>query len=135
VGFPFFVVVINLPLQFQIVNGDAPNMAGVHLLPLLAAAAVGKLHLEGRHERRLRNTGSTLGGILSSKKNLTSYGLIAATSLMLLGCGLLSTVSSNQAISPSQYGYQAILGFGIGLSFTSLTMIAALSNKHNQVGE
>jgi hypothetical protein len=42
VGFPFFVVIINLPLQFQIVNGDTPIMAGVHLLPLLAAAAVGK---------------------------------------------------------------------------------------------
>lgn len=41
-GFPFFVVIINLPLRFQIVNGDSPIMAGVHLLPMLGTSAVGK---------------------------------------------------------------------------------------------
>jgi hypothetical protein len=49
-GFPFFVVIINLPLQFQVVNGDTPIMAGVHLLPLLAAAALGKLEASFTNE-------------------------------------------------------------------------------------
>jgi hypothetical protein len=52
-GFPFFVVIINLPLQFQVVNGDTPIMAGVHLLPLLAAAALGKLEASFTNEKYL----------------------------------------------------------------------------------
>jgi len=134
-GFPFFVVIINLPLQFQVVNGDTPIMAGVHLLPLLAAAALGRLKPSPIDEECLLDTGSTLGGVISSKKNLTSYCLIVAACLMLLGCGLLSTISSSRAISSSQYGYQFILGFGVGLSFTTLTMIAALSSTYDTVGK
>lgn len=42
-GFPYFVVVINLPQRFQVVNGDSPIMAGVHLLPLLSAMAFGEM--------------------------------------------------------------------------------------------
>jgi hypothetical protein len=110
-------------------------MAGVHLLPLLAAAAVGKLNAYRTGKKCLQIAGSTLGGVLSSKKNLTSYSLIVAACLMLLGCGLLSTIPSSQAITPPQYGYQVILGLGIGISFTSLTMIAALSNTYDQVGK
>jgi hypothetical protein len=41
-GFPFFVVIINLPLHFQIVNGDTPLMAGVRLIPMLGISALGK---------------------------------------------------------------------------------------------
>lgn len=35
---------INLPIRFQIVNGDTPTMAGVRLLPMLVAAAFGTFH-------------------------------------------------------------------------------------------
>lgn len=42
-GFPFFTVIINLPLRFQIVNGDSPVMAGLHLVPMLGLSALGKL--------------------------------------------------------------------------------------------
>lgn len=44
-GFPYFITIINLPQRFQIVNGDTPLMAGVHLLPLLASMALGKSKL------------------------------------------------------------------------------------------
>lgn len=40
-GFPYFIAIINLPQRFQIVNGDSPIMAGVHLMPLLCAMALG----------------------------------------------------------------------------------------------
>lgn len=42
-GFPYYVAIINLPQRFQVVNGDSPIMAGVHLLPLLCAMAFGKI--------------------------------------------------------------------------------------------
>lgn len=41
-GLPLFVVVINLPTRFQVVNGDGPIMSGVHLLPFLAGSAFGE---------------------------------------------------------------------------------------------
>jgi hypothetical protein len=134
-GFSFFIVIINLPLQFQVVNGDTPIMAGVHLIPLLLAAALGALETSFVDEKCLQNVGSALGGVLFSKKNLTSYCLIISAFLMLLGCGLLSTMPSSQFISPSQYSYQFILGLGIGLSFSSLTFIATFSNAHDTVGK
>jgi hypothetical protein len=43
IGFPFFVVIINLPLHFQIVNGNSPIMAGIRLIPMLGVSALGKL--------------------------------------------------------------------------------------------
>jgi hypothetical protein len=42
-GFPFFIVIINLPLRFQLVNGDTPLMAGVRLIPMLGISAFGNL--------------------------------------------------------------------------------------------
>ena len=42
-GFPFFTVIINSPLRFQIVNGESPIMAGLHLVPMLRLSAVGKI--------------------------------------------------------------------------------------------
>ncbi|KIN02299.1 hypothetical protein OIDMADRAFT_103461 [Oidiodendron maius Zn] len=118
-GFPFFVVIINLPLRFQIVNGDNPIMAGVHLIPMLGISAFG----------------STIGGILSSRKNLTSYSVIIGSCFVLLGSGLLSTVSHSASISPSQYVYQLIFGFGTGISFSSSVLMTTLSNTPDKIGE
>jgi hypothetical protein len=54
---------------------------------------------------------------------------------VLLGCGLLSTVSHSRNIDPSQYGYQVILGFGTGLSFSSSMLMIALTNTSDNIGE
>ncbi|KIN05353.1 hypothetical protein OIDMADRAFT_39623 [Oidiodendron maius Zn] len=116
-GGPFFVATINLPIRFQIVNGDTPTMAGVRLLPMLAAAAFG----------------GAIGGAISSKKNLTSYQLIGAACFMLVGSGLLSTVSNGPGISPALYGYQVLLGLGIGITLSSYTLLVALSNSYRNV--
>jgi hypothetical protein len=134
-GFCFFIVIINLPLRFQVVNGNTPIMAGVHLIPLLLAAAFGMLKTVFSDEKCLQNVGSTFSGALFSKKNLTSHCLIAAACLMLLGCGLLSSTSSSRITSSSHYAYQSILGLGIGLSLSSLTFMAALSNTHDTIGK
>lgn len=114
-GFPYFVAIINLPQRFQIANGNTPIMAGVHLLPLLCSMALG----------------SGLGGAVSSKKNFTSHTLIVASCLILLGCGLMSTIKKSVAIDPAVYGYQFILGLGTGLTFSAATMMTNMSNAPN----
>lgn len=94
-------------------------MAGVHLLPLLSATAFG----------------SGLGGAISSKKNFTSYSVIAAGALMLIGSGLLSTLSTSREIEGKQYAYQFIMGIGIGITMSSITLMTAVANTYENVGE
>jgi len=94
-------------------------MAGVYLLPLLGASAVG----------------SYLGGAISSKRNFTSYTLIASTLLQLAGCGLLSTIGSATNIMPRQYFFEAILGLGIGLSLSTGTIMTSVQAKRGDLGE
>ena len=110
-------LIITLPERYQIVNGDSSLMAGVHLLPLLGATAVG----------------SIFGGAISKKRNNTSFTLIVALSLQVLGIGLLTTFNRQSTPLQPQYGYQAIFGFGVGMTFSSatvLTKIEAAGDDH-----
>ncbi|KAK0506855.1 hypothetical protein JMJ35_010709 [Cladonia borealis] len=116
-GFPYFVAIINLPLRFQVVNGDSPIMAGVHLLPLLNSMAFG----------------SFVGGAASSKKNNTFPTLIIAACLVLLGCGLLSTLGGGREFYKPTYGYQVILGLGVGLTFSSVTALTNINSKSKDI--
>lgn len=106
-GFPYISLCIIIPERFQIVDGEKALMAGVHILPLLGACA----------------GGSFLGGALSSKRNNTSYSLVAASCLQLLGVGLMTTVTGAHTNAAAQYGYQAIFGLGVGLSFSAATIM------------
>lgn len=77
------------------------------MLPMLGACAIG----------------SFLGGALSSKRNNTSYTLVGAACLQLLGVGLMTSVADAAANAAAQYGYQAIFGLGVGLSFSAVTIM------------
>ncbi|RKF77301.1 Efflux pump dotC [Golovinomyces cichoracearum] len=116
-GIPFFIVMINLPIRFQLLNGNSPTMAGVHLMPLLAMSALG----------------SAVGGLLSINKNRTYYTLVVASTLMCIGTGLLSRIPLSREIPPQQYLYQAILGFSIGLSLSSITVMTGLASDFASV--
>ncbi|PHH65204.1 hypothetical protein CDD81_3063 [Ophiocordyceps australis] len=106
-GFPYICFCIIIPERFQIVEGESVLMAGVHILPLLGTCAAG----------------SFLGGALSSKRNNTSYTLVGASCLQLLGVGLMTTLSGSKASHAAQYGFQAIFGLGVGLSFSAATIM------------
>ncbi|RDA91221.1 hypothetical protein CP533_3409 [Ophiocordyceps camponoti-saundersi (nom. inval.)] len=106
-GFPYISLCIIIPERFQIVDGEKALLAGVHILPLLGACAAG----------------SFLGGALSSKRNNTSYTLVGASCLQLVGVGLMTTMNGTQLSAAAQYGYQAIFGLGVGLSFSAATIM------------
>ncbi|KAL8684318.1 MAG: hypothetical protein Q9224_006442 [Gallowayella concinna] len=74
-----------------------------------------------------------LGGAVSSKKNFTSPTLIIAACLILIGCGLLSTLDGGKDIYSPTYAYQFILGLGVGLTFSSSTLLASLASKPEDV--
>ncbi|KAH7316498.1 major facilitator superfamily-domain-containing protein [Stachybotrys elegans] len=106
-GFPYISLTIIIPERFQIVNGESALMGGVHILPLLGSCAVG----------------SFLGGAISGSRNNTSYTLIAASCLQLLGMGLMITVTGPDASPVWQYAFQSIFGLGVGLSFSAATIM------------
>lgn len=67
--------------------------------------------------------GSFLGGALSCRKNNTSYTLVAAAFLQLLGVGLMTMLSENSSNRISQYLFQAVFGMGVGLCFSAATIM------------
>ncbi|KAK8132625.1 hypothetical protein PG999_000798 [Apiospora kogelbergensis] len=116
-GFIYLSIIIILPERFQIINEQNSLMAGVHLLPMLGACAFG----------------SFLAGAVSSKQNKTSVTLIAAACLQLIGVGLLSTFSEVGSAVQPQYGYQAIFGLGVGLTFAAATMLTSVHVSHEDL--
>jgi hypothetical protein len=89
------------------VDSESALMAGVHILPLLGACALG----------------SFMGGAISSKRNNTSYTLVIASCLQVLGVSLMTTVSGTDTSAGAQYAYQSIFGLGVGLSFSAATIM------------
>lgn len=112
-GFTFFLVIMSLPMRFQIVNLKSASAAGVHLLPLLCACGLG----------------SFLGGAISSKRNLTFYTFTGAGCLIMIGTGLLSTLGSDLSIESKCYGFQVVLGLGVGLTFSSISILTSVETK------
>ncbi|RBR05303.1 uncharacterized protein FIESC28_11388 [Fusarium coffeatum] len=109
-GFPYISLSIIIPERFQIVSRQEVLMAGVHILPMLGACAVG----------------SFLGGAISSRRNNTSLTLVGASCLQLLGVGLMSMLTEPDSHTKSQYAFQAIFGLGVGLSFSTATIMTSI---------
>lgn len=109
-GYSYLALIITLPERFQIVNNDSSIMAGVHLLPMLGSTAVG----------------SIIGGAFSKKNNNTSRTLVAAACFQVIGLGLLTTFDAPSSPVAPQFGYQAIFGLGIGLTFSSATILTKI---------
>ncbi len=108
-GFTFFAVVLLLPLRLQIVNLKTPASTGVQMLPLLFAGGVGSF---------------TAGAV--ARKSEVSSVLVPGTALILLGSGLMTTLSPSQGLEPKLYGFQVLLGFGIGVIFAATSVAVSL---------
>ena len=107
------VVVVNLPQRFQIVNGMSPSTAGIHMLPMLSLVAVGAFTT----------------GMITARMNIAWYLLVGSSVLTTVGIGMLSTLPHSNDIPPITYFYQVILGFGFGMTLTSL-MVVVRSEVH-----
>ncbi|THZ98538.1 MFS general substrate transporter [Aureobasidium pullulans] len=106
-GFPFVVTIMALPQRLQIVNGDSPENAGLHMLPLIGSTALGAI----------------LTGTITGKFNIAWHLLVFSNVLMTVGCGLISTLPTDSEIANLCYLYQIILGFGFGLTMASSMVV------------
>ncbi|KAI4225156.1 MAG: hypothetical protein LQ349_007112 [Xanthoria aureola] len=70
--------------------------------------------------------GSALSGYLVSKAKVPPFYLfLVAAVLQIIGLALMGTLSvTSSAVPRAQYGYQVILGLGIGLTLSSLLIAA-----------
>ncbi|KAK0645606.1 major facilitator superfamily domain-containing protein [Cercophora newfieldiana] len=106
-GFAYFVAIYAFPMRFQVVNGKNPFEAGLMLLPMLAATAVG----------------SVLAGAANKKDYRFSETLAVACALMMLGCALETTAGTGVAIEAKVLGFLVFIGIGFGLSAAGETML------------
>lgn len=112
-GFVYLTILVVLPERFQIVNGDSALLSGVHLLPMLGATALGAFS----------------AGAVSRQRNNTSWTLLAAHGLQLLGVALMLILQGITTEIKAQYGFQVLLGLGIGLSLGSATIMASIQSE------
>ncbi|KAK8080770.1 hypothetical protein PG997_008588 [Apiospora hydei] len=119
VGFPFLITTVFLPQRFQIHNGLSPMETGFRMLPLLLLAA----------------GGAGVGAIVGSRFNISWHILASSLALQIVGLGLMATLPTSGDVSPAQYGYQVLLGFGFGLSLSSLIVISKLEVSGDDSGQ
>jgi hypothetical protein len=108
-GFPYLLVIYAFPQRVQVVNGQTSLTAGLMLLPMLGASAVG----------------SSIAGAINARKNVLFECLMISTALVLLGCGLLTTLAPTEEVEAKTYGFLVFLGFGFGMAATASTIYAS----------
>ncbi|KAI1074625.1 major facilitator superfamily transporter [Whalleya microplaca] len=113
IGFPYMVVVYAFPLRLQVVNEKDALISGVMLLPMLGSSAVG----------------SIVSGKLNGEKDRTFETLVVATGFVVLGCGLLSTLSSSSDVEPKALGFLVFVGLGFGMVVSTTTMLATFQSS------
>ncbi|KAL8901174.1 MAG: hypothetical protein Q9207_005333 [Kuettlingeria erythrocarpa] len=119
-GAVFISAVIVIPQRFQVVNNLSPFSAGWRLLALMLCSPLG----------------SALSGYLVSKIKFPPFYLfLVAAALQTVGLALMGTLSIASGVPSAQYGYQVILGLGIGLTLSSLIIAAptVIENKDTAV--
>ena len=121
VGSTFFVLVINLPPRFQIVNGYSSVEAGYHLIALTISTPVG----------------STIAvGLTQKAKVPPLYILLGSALIQVTGLALMSALSIHtRTFEPAEYGYQVITGVGLGLSVGTVVLVAPLVMSKKDIGK
>ncbi|KAF3066534.1 putative MFS-type transporter C16A3.17c [Daldinia childiae] len=112
-GFPYMLVIYAFPIRLQVVNDKSALLAGVMLLPMLGSSAVGSL----------------VAGALNGKKDRIFETLFVATSLVVLGCGLLSTLSNSPDFEQKALGFLVFVGLGFGMVVSTATMVATFHSS------
>jgi MFS family permease len=104
-GMPSYVVFIQLPQRFQGVNFTSAERAGILLLPVSLLTPVGAMM-----------AGVFFGKKIRGKVVPVEYVLLASAVIISIGVGLLSSLPIVSHISNATYGYEIIIGFGLGFA-------------------
>jgi len=111
-GFPAIMTIYSFPLRLQVVNKQNSLLAGLMLLPMLGGVALG----------------SWMGSIVNKAKNRIFETLMAASSLVIVGTALETTLSSSVDVEAKSLGFLVFIGLGFGMSASSSTMMATIES-------
>ncbi len=112
VGAPYTIAIVQIPQRFQAANGMSPLGAGLRLLPFTFSSSCG----------------SFIASFLTSKAKVPPLlSLLVAAALQIAGSASLSTLPVDVNISSTQYGFQVLLGFGLGMSITTLFLLVPVN--------
>ncbi|EFW98529.1 major facilitator superfamily transporter multidrug resistance [Grosmannia clavigera kw1407] len=107
-GCVFYASVINMPQLNQIVRQSSATMAGVRTLPILLPMTFS----------------SFVSGVILSKTLRFAWHMLAAGSVLTaLGVGLLIEVPFSSATLARNYGFEAILGVGMGFTMATFLIL------------
>lgn len=115
-GMPFYVIFVQLPQRFQVVNFTSAERAGILLLPATLVSPVG-----------------AMAAGLAAKRVPVEFVLILATAVVCIGIGLLSSLPTYSHLWPGVYGYEVITGLGLGLASPPYFMIVATSISERDI--
>ena len=118
-GAVFIASVIVIPQRLQVVNGLTAFSAGWRLLALMLCSPLGAI----------------LSGLLVTKIKMPPlYIFLGAAILQTVGVALMSTLGTGTTVPSAQYGYQVILGLGIGLTLSVLIVAAPTAIEEKDTG-
>jgi Ca2+/H+ antiporter len=115
-GVPLVTLVLGLPGRFQILNNTSAFDSGIRILPLTLTIAVS----------------SALAGGLTARGRVPPLVVFsAAAALQLVGLGLLYSVPTDSPLSARLYGYQTLIGIGVGISLaTAILTVPSLVGEN-----
>lgn len=115
-GMPFYVIFVQLPQRFQTVNFTSAERAGILLLPATLVSPVGAM----------------FSGLAAKKIPIETI-LIVSTSVVMVAIGLLSSLPTYEHVWPGMYGYEILIGLGLGLTSPPYFMMIATSVKEKDI--
>jgi MFS family permease len=116
---PFYVVFVQLPQRFQTVNFTSAERAGILLLPCTMVSPVG-----------------AMAAGIAVKKIAAEYIFILAAAMVCVGTGLMSSLPTYSHLWTGIYGYEIIVGLGMGLAAppSYILLQASIAEKDVSVG-
>lgn len=119
-GCVFYATVVNIPQLNQITHGTSASQAGVSILPLLLVSSFASFVSASVFSKTVK------WGWL-----LLTFGAVLAT----LGAGLLVELPLSRHVLARQYGYETILGFGLGLGMPAFLVLGRIEVADRDNGQ
>ncbi|KAL4911013.1 hypothetical protein BDW74DRAFT_4902 [Aspergillus multicolor] len=114
-GVPLTTLILDLPSRFQILNNTSALDSGTRILPLTLTIAV---------------SSALAGGITARRRVPPIYVFALSAVLQTVGLGLLYSVPADNPLGAKIYGYQTLIGTGVGLCLaTAILMVPSLVDE------
>jgi hypothetical protein len=119
-GSVLLICLVQIPQRFITVNGLSPKQAAVRFLAFGAFVP----------------SGSTIGAALMNKLKIPAAVIIAVgASLQLIGAVFLSRIPTGSHLHQAQYGYQVLLGIGVGFVMVGLILLVPFAMEKRDLGK